>query len=186
VGKDQLPHIELTRKIARRFNARFAAKPSVFREPAALLSAGTKILGLDGNQKMSKSRGNAIMLRATPDETRELVKRAKTDTDRRITYAPETRPEVANLLLLISLCTGEDPAAIADAIGDGGGGALKKRLTDALNDTFAPVRERRNRLAEDGEAVVRSVLSRGTAEANRAAEATLAEMRRAMNMDYGL
>ena len=186
VGKDQLPHIELTRKIARRFNTRFAAKPSVFREPSALLSAGTKILGLDGNQKMSKSRGNAIMLRATPDETRDLVKRAKTDTDRRITYAPETRPEVANLLLLISLCTGEEPTLIADRIGDGGGGALKKLLTDTLNETLAPIRERRNQLAKDGPAVVKSVLSRGTTEANQVAEATLAEMRRAMNMDYGL
>src|SRR6478736_5101113 len=65
VGKDQLPHIELTRKIARRFNQRFAAKTPVFPEPVALLSAAPKILGLDGNQKMSKSRNNAVMLRAT-------------------------------------------------------------------------------------------------------------------------
>ena len=186
VGKDQLPHIELTRKIARRFNTRFKAKPSVFREPDALLSAGTKILGLDGNQKMSKSRGNAIMLRATPDETRDLVKRAKTDTERRITYDPETRPEVANLLLLISLCTGEAPSEIAERLGDAGGGGLKKLLTDTLNDTLQPIRSRRAELARDAEAVVKSVLTRGTSEANRVAEATLAEMRRAMNMDYGL
>src|SRR4029079_4122037 len=68
VGRDQLPHLELTRKIARRFNQRFCEdRPPVFPEPEALLSDAPKILGLDGNQKMSKSRNNAIMLRATAD-----------------------------------------------------------------------------------------------------------------------
>jgi tryptophanyl-tRNA synthetase len=125
VGKDQLPHIELTRKIARRFNRRFCQeKTPVFPEPDGLLSAAPKILGLDGTQKMSKSRGNAIELRATADETAQLVKRATTDANRQITYDPEGRPQVANLLLLISLCTGEEPTAIAERIGDGGGGAL--------------------------------------------------------------
>src|SRR5687767_656840 len=136
VGKDQLPHLELTRKIARRFNQRFGDDArSVFPEPEALLSNAPKILGLDGSQKMSKSRNNAVMLRATADETAALIKKAKTDTDRRITYEPERRPEVSNLLLLASLCTGEPPHAIAERIGDGGSGALKQVVTDALNTT---------------------------------------------------
>ncbi|HQO79241.1 MAG TPA: tryptophan--tRNA ligase, partial [Thermodesulfobacteriota bacterium] len=113
VGKDQLPHLELTRVIARRFNERFAAKKPVFPEPQALLSKAPSILGLDGAQKMSKSRNNAIMLSATEDETAALVKKAKTDVDRNITYDPDNRPEVANLLLLVSLCTGRDPRDIA-------------------------------------------------------------------------
>lgn len=186
VGKDQLPHIELTRKIARRFNRRFCGEKSLFPDPDALLSVAPKILGLDGTQKMSKSRGNAIMLRATPDETAQLVKRATTDADRHMTYEPERRPQVANLLLLISLCTGEAPGAIAERLGDGGGGALKKLLTESLNDTLRPLRERRIELAKDAAAVVRDVLSKGSAEANRVADATLREMRRAMNMDYGI
>lgn len=187
VGRDQLPHIELTRKIARRFNNRFdRTGAAVFREPDALLSAAPKILGLDGSQKMSKSRGNSIMLRASADETQALIKRATTDAERRISYEPERRPQVANLLLLISLCTGAEPAQIADEIGDGGGGALKKRLTDALNDTLAPLRARRRELEKDAPAVVRDTLTRGTATANRVADETLREMRRAMNMDYGL
>jgi tryptophanyl-tRNA synthetase len=127
VGKDQLPHLELTRKIARRFNQRFCKEDSpLFPEPDALLSEAPKILGLDGSQKMSKSRNNAIMLRATADETAALIRKAKTDTDRHITYEPGRRPEVANLLLLASLCTGEPPEQIAGRIGDGGGGMLKK------------------------------------------------------------
>lgn len=187
VGKDQLPHIELTRKIARRFNRRFCdEKKPLFPEPDALLSAAPKILGLDGAQKMSKSRGNSIELRATADETAQLIKRATTDANRRITYEPETRPQVANLLLLISLCTGEEPETIAERIGDGGGGALKKELTEALNEALRPIRERRAALAKDAKAVVHGALGSGSVAANRAAESTLREMRSAMNMDYGI
>jgi len=186
VGRDQLPHLELTRKIARRFNQRFCAgRTPVFPEPEALLSNAPKILGLDGAQKMSKSRNNAIMLRASADETAALVKKAKTDADRRIAYDPERRPEVANLLLLASLCTGEDPHAVAARIGDGGSGALKSVVTGALNDTFAPIRARRAALARDP-AVVRDTLRRGIATATEVADATLREARAAMNMDYGL
>ena len=187
VGRDQLPHLELTRKIARRFNQRFCEdRPAVFPEPEALLSDAPKILGLDGNQKMSKSRNNAIMLRATADETAALVKKAKSDTDRHITYDPVRRPEVANLLLLASLSTGELPESIATRIGDGGSGSLKKLVTDALNDTLAPLRARRADLAHHAPDVLRNTLSRGIAEANRAADATLREARAAMNMGYGL
>ena len=100
VGKDQLPHLEMTRTIARRFNDRFAKDAPVFPEPYALLSKTPNIKGLDGSQKMSKSRGNAIMLCASEDETAALIQKAKTDGERRITYDPVNRPEVANLLQL--------------------------------------------------------------------------------------
>ena len=186
VGKDQLPHLELTRKIARRFNQRYPGhEVPVFPEPEALLSDAPKILGLDGSQKMSKSRNNAVMLRATADETAALVKKAKTDTDRMITYDPERRPEVANLLLLASLSTGEPPESIASKIGDGGGGTLKKLVTEALNGVLQPIRLRREMLARDPE-IVANVLRRGIATANDVAETTLREARAAMNMDYGL
>ena len=185
VGKDQLPHLELTRKIARRFNQHFPSPQPVFPEPEALLSDAPKILGLDGAQKMSKSRNNAVMLRATADETAALIKRAKTDSDRVITYDPDRRPEVANLLLIASLCTGESPAAMAERIGDGGSGTLKKIVVDALNSELAPLRERRTQFAADA-AVVTDALRRGIAHANAIADATLREVRAAMNMAYGL
>jgi tryptophanyl-tRNA synthetase len=186
VGKDQLPHLELTRKIARRFNQRFCRDGSpLFPEPEALLSNAPKILGLDGSQKMSKSRNNAIMLRATADETAALIKKAKTDTDRQITYEPARRPEVANLLLLASLCTGEAPEQIAARIGGGGSGALKKDVTEALNGALAPIRARRAALALDADVVPRT-LRRGIAEANAVADDTLRQTRAAMNMGYGI
>lgn len=187
VGKDQLAHLELTRKIARRFNQRYASGATpLFPEPLALLSEAPKILGLDGVQKMSKSRNNAIQLSSTADETALLVRKAKTDTERRITYEPERRPAVANLLLLISLCTGEAPHAIAERLADGGGGALKQELVSALNDTLAPLRARRAALSQDAAAVVRDTLRSGNEHANRVADETLREVRAAMNMAYGL
>lgn len=187
VGKDQLPHLELTRKIARRFNQRYAkGREPVFPLPTALLSEAPKILGLDGKQKMSKSRGNAVLLRATADETAALVKRATTDSERRITYEPERRPEVANLLSIAGLALGASPEALAERVGDGGGGALKALVTEAINEKFAPFRARRRALEPDAEAVVRSVLTAGNAAATRVADSTLREMRAAMKMDYGL
>ena len=87
VGRDQLPHLELTRKIARRFNERFSPEAPVFPVPDALLSDLPVVLGTDG-QKMSKSRGNTIMLKMTAEETAKAIKGAKTDADRHITYDP--------------------------------------------------------------------------------------------------
>ena len=182
VGKDQLPHLELTRTIARRFNERFARGQDVFPEPHPLLSKAPVILGLDGGQKMSKSRNNAIMLAASEDETASLIKKAKTDAERRITFEPATRPEVSNLLLLTSLCTGEAPEAIAERIGDGGGGKLKATLTEALNEYLRPLRARRREL-EAAPEHIRSVLQAGIARARQAGQATLDEVRRVMNMD---
>jgi len=184
VGKDQLSHLELTRKIARRFNQKYAKKNPVFPEPQALLSEAPKILGLDGTQKMSKSRNNAVAIGATADETAKLVKRATTDNERVITYDPENRPAVSNLVSLVGLCTGETPEAVAERLGDGGGGALKGALTTALNDMLAPMRAKRAELAKDAKEVVRSVLRRGNARANEVAERTLNEVRGAMHMNY--
>ena len=181
-GKDQLPHVEMARTIANRFNKKFCKEENpVFPLPQVLLSKTPSIMGLDGSQKMSKSRGNAIMLSATEDETGRLVKKAKTDGERLITYDPVNRPEVANLLQLISLCTREEPKDIAERIGDGGGGMLKSELTEALNETLRPLRKRRMEL-EKNPSYIRDVLLDGTKRAREIAEKTLEEVRAAMNM----
>ncbi|MGH4037937.1 MAG: tryptophan--tRNA ligase [Sphaerochaeta sp.] len=182
VGKDQLPHLEMTRNIARRFNDKFAKKNPIFPEPEALLSKTPSIAGLDGNQKMSKSRNNAIYLSNTEDETAKLIKKAKTDSQRIITFDPVNRPEVANLLSLISLCTDETPEAIAERIGEGGGGMLKKTLTEAINEELRPLRQRRAELEKDP-AYIKSVLNDGIKRAREMAVETLDEVRSAMNME---
>lgn len=182
VGKDQLPHIEMARLIAKRFNNRFCKENPIFPEPYALLSKTPVILGLDGNAKMSKSLKNAIELSSSEDETARLIKKAKTDSERKITYEPERRPEVANLLRLISLCTGEECEAIAERIGEGGGGLLKKTLTEALNEELRPLRARRAQLEKEDE-YIRQVLLSGAAQARKIAQETLSQVRRAMNME---
>lgn len=181
VGKDQLPHLELTRTIARRFNHRFASDKPVFPEPQPLLSEAPIILGLDGSQKMSKSRNNAIMLSANEDETANLIKRAKTDSERLITYDLENRPEVANLILIIALATNRKPEDIAAEIGNGGGGQLKKMLTESLNEYLRPHRAKRKELEQDP-GYIRQVLKDGVVAARAEASQTLEEVREVMNM----
>ncbi len=181
VGKDQLPHLEISRTIARRFNERFASEQPIFPEPQPLLSHAPMILGLDGAQKMSKSRDNAILISDDEDTTARLIRRAKTDSERRIRFDPVHRPEVSNLLTLCSMCSGESPESIAEQIGDGGSGQLKKILTDQLNAYLAPIRARRHMFAKDP-AYIKDVLRTGIEEAREIGAATLDQVRTVMNM----
>jgi tryptophanyl-tRNA synthetase len=179
VGQDQLPHLEITRVIARRFNERFGA---VFGVPDALLSAAPLLLGTDGT-KMSKSRGNTIPLSATADETARLIRGAQTDAGRHITYDPDARPAVSGLVLLGALCLGQDPEEFAAGIGARGSAALKAAVTTAVNDLLAPVRARRAEYARDL-GYVRRVLAEGNERANAIASRTLTQVRTAMGMSY--
>jgi tryptophanyl-tRNA synthetase len=183
VGKDQLPHLELTRVIARRFNERYAGEIPVFPEPQALLSKTPLILGLDGSKKMSKSRHNSIELGATEDETAALIKKARTDADKHITYDPARRPEVANLLNLVSLASGENPEVIAERIGARGAAKLKQVLTESLNEYLRPIRVKRRELEGNME-YIQQVLDAGVRQARQVGEQTLVEVRRVMNMEY--
>jgi tryptophanyl-tRNA synthetase len=180
VGQDQLPHLEITRVIARRFNDRFGT--AVFPVPDALLSAAPLLLGTDGT-KMSKSRGNTIPLAAGADETARLIRGAKTDSEPYISYDPQRRPEVSSLVLLAALCLGRSPQDVAADLGTGGGAALKDTVTMAVNEMLAPVRARRAEYARDL-GYVRRVLRDGNERANEIASVTLAEVQGAMGMRY--
>jgi tryptophanyl-tRNA synthetase len=182
VGRDQLPHLELTRTIARRFNQRYASDAPLFPEPEALLSAAPLLLGVDG-QKMSKSRGNAVALRDDEDRTAVMLRRARTDGERTVTYEPDRRPEVANLLLLAALCTDQTPEHVAAEIGDGGASTLKRLVTEAVNERLRPLRRRRAELAADPGHLL-DVLADGNAVANEVADATLRQVRQRMHMQY--
>jgi len=176
VGKDQLPHLELTRSIARRFNERYEP---VFPLPDALLGDVPVLPGLDG-RKMSKSQGNAIALSDDLDTIAAKIRTARTDSERTITYEPERRPYVANLVLLTALCADRTPESVAAEVGDGGAGALKALAVESVDGLVRPIRERR---AEVGDGEVRGVLERGVEVATSHAEATLREVRSAMTMD---
>jgi tryptophanyl-tRNA synthetase len=182
VGRDQLAHLELTRTIARRFNDRYAPDAPYFPEPDALLGAAPLLVGMDG-AKMSKSRGNAIALAASEDDTARLIRGAKTDAERRITYDPEGRPEVSNLLLLAGLCLETDPEDLAEQVGDAGAAGLKRLVTEAVNERLKAIRTRRSQLLED-HAYLRQVLADGAERAGSIAEATLTDVRRLMYNSY--
>jgi tryptophanyl-tRNA synthetase len=182
VGRDQLPHLELTRTIARRFNERYSPDLPYFPEPEALLSRTPVLLGLDG-RKMGKSRGNSIPLAASADETAHLIRGAKTDSERRITYEPRRRPEVSNLLEIASLSLGRRPEEIADELGEAGAAELKRLALDAINEHLRPIRNRRAELARDP-GYLRSVLQHGNARAREIASTTLQRVHELMHTAY--
>lgn len=177
VGQDQLPHLELTRAIARRFAERYGP---VFALPEPLLGEVPLLAGLDG-QKMSKSRGNAIALGDSRDVIVAKVRAARTDADRRIAYDPVARPHVANLIKLAALASGRTPEQVAAEAGSGGGVALKAITIDAVDGLLAPIRSRRAGISD---IEVGRVLKRGIATAREIAEGTLDEVRAAMGMSY--
>lgn len=179
-GKDQLPHIEQTRQIARRFNERYGF---VFPEPEGLLNDDApEIPGLDG-RKMSKSYGNAISLSFTAEETAKIIKKSKTDSERFITFDKENRPGVSALLTTAALCTGRTEVEIAEEVGNGGSGTLKKYVTEVVNEYLAPIRERREAIAAKP-GYVEEILHEGNRKANEIANETLDEVREAMHMVY--
>lgn len=179
VGKDQMPHVEQTRNIARRFNERYG---KVFPMPVGLLSDTPLLPGLDG-RKMSKSYGNAIAISMTAEETAKIIKKSRTDSDRHITFDPENRPGVSALITTASVMTGRAPEEIADEIGDGGSGTLKKYVTQVVDDYMAPIRERRAAFAARP-GLVQEIIHEGNRRANEMADETLEQVREAMGMVY--
>jgi tryptophanyl-tRNA synthetase len=132
---------------------------------------------------MSKSRNNSIVLAASADQTATLLRAAKTDSERSITYEPERRPEVSNLLLLTALCENDDPQAIAADIRERGASELKRRATEAVNDALAPIRQRRAELIAD-RGYLRTVLRDGSDVAREIAQRTLDDVAAAMHTAY--
>jgi tryptophanyl-tRNA synthetase len=160
--------------IARRFNERYAGGAAFFPVPDPLLSAAPGLLGTDGT-KMAKSRGNAIAMSATADETARLIRGARTDTSRDISYEPATRPEVSSLVLLAALCQGREPEEVAAEIGGRGAAELKRVVTESVNELMRPIRARRADLAADP-GFLRQVLREGNARATAIASRTLTDV----------
>src|SRR5262249_9379804 len=118
---------------------------------------------------------NAIALAATADETAELIRGAKTDSQRHISYEPRSRPEVSSLVLLAALCQGRDPDQVAMTIGAGGSAELKRVGTESGHEVLRPIRARRAELAGDT-SFLRQVLREGNARASAVASRTLTEV----------
>ncbi len=182
VGEDQRQHLELTRTIARRWNARFG---ELFPEPEAIIPEVGRIVGLDGEMKMSKSLGNTIGILDEPEVIWERVRSAMTDPQR-IRMEDPGRPEVCNVFSLHELVT--DPTAIPDIdekcrTAARGCVDCKRILADSIVEEFRPFRERAAHYRQNpGE--VRAVLERGAEHARSIARVTLDEARRRMGIDW--
>ena len=177
VGHDQLPHLEITREIARRFNHLYGA---VFPEPEALLTETPKLLGLDG-RKMSKSYGNAIFLSETAEETRKKVMSMVTDVERPRRSDPGEPDRCVAFSLNYLYLTEEQKAEISAACRSAQIGCVdcKKIQAEALVSTLAPFREKREELVTQ-QGLVEDVLAAGGSKAAAAAAVTMKEVRQAI------
>src|SRR4026209_1990774 len=144
VGEDQVQHLELTREIARRWNTAYAPEAAYFPEPQALLTPASRLKGLDGKAKMSKSLGNTIGLLESPEAIWEKLRPAATDPARVTRMDPGT-PGLCNIYALHQYFSPpETVSEVADKCRTAGWGCLdcKRRLGDALIGTLGPVRGR--------------------------------------------
>lgn len=182
VGEDQKQHLELTRRLARRFNERYGV---LFPEPKGLLpKTGARIMSLsDPKKKMSKSHGPeaAVGIFDEPDVIARKIKRAVTDSGKTVSYDPKRKPALANLLDIYALTENENPKAAAKRFDGKGYAELKTAVAQRLADHFAPFRERRQTLLQSP-AHVRAVLGQGLERARAVSQETLREMRVRMGL----
>ncbi|MGZ8397482.1 MAG: tryptophan--tRNA ligase [Gemmatimonadales bacterium] len=181
VGEDQVQHLELTREIARKWNAEFGRGADFFPEPKAILTEAKRITGLDGQAKMSKSLGNTIGLLDTPDEIWQKLRPAKTDPAR-VTRKDPGNPEICNIYHLHNYFSPpETVSLVAENCRGAKWGCLdcKRVLADNMIATLAPIRERALQLQEAPDRVD-GILAEGAATARRRASETMGEVRERM------
>ena len=179
VGEDQLPHLELAREMARRFNSIFG---EVFPEPQAKLTEFPLIVGLDGTSKMSKSADNHIEVASSPEEIRKKVSGAFTDPQR-VRKSDPGRPEICNVYSLRRIFTPDKVEELATACREATIGCVqcKKELAEGMVEYFAPFRERREALAQRPD-YLREVVEDGARRASVIARETLAEVKTVMHL----
>lgn len=182
VGEDQLPLIEQCREIVRKFNSIYG---EVLVEPEALLSSEKRIKGLDGNEKMGKSLGNAIYLSDSEEEINKKVTSAVTDPNR-IKKDDKGNPDVCMVYYYHKLFSSEDEAnTVCSECKAGARGcvACKKQLAQNISNTLKPIREKRAYYEAHPEEVDR-ILMEGTKKAQATAKETMKKVKKAMMLDF--
>jgi len=183
VGEDQLPHVEMTREIAQRFNR---VVGDIFPEPEALVGRVARLVGLGGDAKMGKSLGNAIYLKDDEKTVTQKVSRMYTDPTR--IHATDPGHVEGNPVFMYHDAFNPDAAEVQDlkeryVVGKVGDVEVKQKLARALNAFLDPIRERRAHF-EDRPDFVRDALASGTAHSKKVAEATMSEVRAALKLNY--
>jgi tryptophanyl-tRNA synthetase len=187
VGEDQVPHIEITREIARRFNNQWGPSKktvgeNVFPEPEPKLTKFARLAGLDGNQKMSKSLGNTILLSDSAEEIQKKIRTAVTDT-LKVRKNDSGRPDVC---VVFSYHQKFNPSEVPEIRSGCETGALgcvdcKRNCSAKIADSLAPFRERRAHF-ENNPVEVKFILNDGESRAKRVAMQTMDEVREVMKI----
>ena len=181
VGVDQAPHIEFAREMARSFNYRYGKKVLV--EPEMKVTQIPKVLGIDGERKMSKSLNNHIEIAATPEETTKRVMMMVTDPNRKLRSDPGN-PDICNVFTMHKMfSSSEEVAMVNTECRRAGIGCVdcKKLLAKNMNTYFEPFRERRAEMAKHPNDIF-AILEDGSKRAQVIAAQTMAEVRDAIGM----
>ncbi len=187
VGEDQKQHLELTRDLAIRFNNRYGATFTV-PEPYILKDSGARVMSLaDPSRKMSKSDENPNAFVTMSDDKDTIIrkfKRAVTDSDSVVRYAPEEKPGISNLLTIYHAFTGKSLAESERDFAGKGYGDFKLAVGEVVADALAPIRAEQARLLADKE-YLRSVMKAGSESAARMARRTLSKVYRKVGFYSG-
>ena len=179
VGEDQLPHLELTREIVRRFFHFY--KKQVFPEPEGLLTQTPRLLGVD-NRKMSKSYGNAVNLSDSPEEVKKKIKAMITDPQR-IKKDDPGHPDICNVYSYYKFFFPELAAGIPEECKSAEIGCVedKAKLADCIVELLRPIQERRKKILSD-RVGLEAVLKKGAEKARAVARETMGEVRKAVGI----
>lgn len=181
VGEDQLPHLEQAREIIRKFNNIYG---ETFKEPQAVLSKNPRIKGLDGNEKMGKSLGNAVYLADSEEEITKKVMKAVTDP-KKLAKDDPANPEICMVYYYHKLMNQNNVKTVCAECKKGARGcvACKKELIKAMIDFLKPMQERRKYYEEHPE-LLEEILKKGTCDAQAQAEQIMKQVRERMKLDY--
>ncbi len=179
VGEDQVPHVEITREIARKFNNQYV---EVFPEPEPLLTKFARLSGLDGNAKMSKSLNNTILLSDEPETVKAKLKKAVTDPNK----LRKGDPGNPDICLVFSYHKKFNPGEVPEIDTNCRSGALgcvdcKMKCAAKISEMLAPIIEKR-KLYENDIKSVKDILEDGEKRARKTAQETMAEVREKMNL----
>lgn len=180
VGEDQVPHLEVARKIVRRFNQMYAGGEALIKVPEPLLSDVPRLIGLDGNTKMGKSLGNAIYLSDDTETLKQKVMKAYTDPNR-IHKTDKGNPEQCAVGIYHQVFQSREGATFAEGCKQGTVGcvACKKHLVDTLDELLEPIREKRA-FYEAHTSLVYDIIASGNDRANVIGNQTISNIKHAI------
>ena len=182
VGEDQLPLLEQCREIVRKFNSIYG---ETLKEPQAILSNTKRVKGLDGNDKMGKSLGNAIFLNDSEEVIKKKIMGAVTDSNK-IKKDDPANPDICMVYYYHNLVNkNENKEKICRECKKGERGCVqcKKELMEAMNNFLQPIKEKRKYYEEHPE-IVKEILDKGTKRAKEKAETQMKNVKKAMKIDY--